>query len=360
MMDVSADDRMYNCLPLYHSVGGVVAVGSMLVAGGSVVIRERFSVSRFWDDVAETGCTLFQYIGELCRYLLTGPVNPRERAHRLRLAVGNGLAADVWQAFQHRFSIPDILEFYAATESGLSLYNCEGKVGSIGRIPPFLRDRFGVALIRCDTQTGEPVRGPDGLCEACEMNEAGEAISRLGDGRRFDGYTDAAASDRKLLHDVFAPGDRWFRTGDLMRRDGQGFFYFVDRLGDTFRWKGENVSTTQVAGAVRLCPGVLDAVVYGVAVEGQDGKAGMAAVVVNDDFDLQTLHTRVTTELPAYARPLYIRICQSLDMTSTFKLTKTTLAREGACCADAVFAYKPVGYVPLSKRTASLAQPGSG
>ena len=337
MMGAAAEDRLYDCLPLYHSTGGVVAVGAMLVAGGSVVIRERFSASRFWADVADTGCTVFQYIGELCRYLLHTPPHPAEARHRLRICCGNGLAGSVWPAFQERFAVPRILEFYAATEGSVSLYNCEGKPGAIGRVPGFLAHRFALALLRCDPQTGEPVRDEAGRCVACATGEAGEAVALLSQGevgagaavRRFEGYTDPAASARKVLADVFAPGDRWFRTGDLMRQDEAGFYAFVDRLGDTYRWKGENVATTEVAAVLQACPGVADAAVFGVAVPGAEGKAGMAAVVAADGFDLAGLRTHLAARLPGYARPLFVRRCERLALTGTFKLSKADLARDG-------------------------------
>jgi fatty-acyl-CoA synthase len=333
MMDAREDDRLYDCLPLYHSTGGVVAIGAMLVKGGSVLIRARFSASRFWDDVVEGGCTIFQYIGELCRYLVASAPHPRERAHRLRLACGNGLQREPWLAFAERFSVPQVLEFYAATEGSVSLYNCEGKPGAIGRVPPFLAQRFPVALIRCDAETGTPLRDENGRCIPCAPDEIGEAIGRVLDAaatpaRQFDGYTDSAASERKLLSDVFAPGDRWFRTGDLMRKDASGYFTFVDRIGDTFRWKGENVATTEVAGAIRACPGIADAVVYGVKVPGHEGRAGMATITTADGFDLTALWTQLDRALPAYAQPLFLRISDGLDQTGTFKLTSTKLARE--------------------------------
>jgi fatty-acyl-CoA synthase len=338
MMDVQATDRLYDCLPMYHSTGGVVAIGALLVRGGSVVIRPRFSASRFWDDVAEEGCTIFQYIGELCRYLENTPPHPRETAHRLRLACGNGLRGDVWERFQDRFAIPQVLEFYAATEGNVSLYNAEGKPGAIGRVPSFLAHRFPVALVRCDTESNEPVRGADGLCIACAADEPGEAIGRIladphAPARQFDGYTDAAASARKVLRDVFAPGDTWFRTGDLMRRDAAGYFYFLDRLGDTFRWKGENVSTTEVAAMVAACPGITEAVVYGVAVPGHEGRAGMAAITATDGFDPAVLHAHLAANLPEYARPVFLRLCGALDVTGTFKPMKGQLAREGYSAA---------------------------
>jgi len=361
MLDTGPSDRMYDCLPMYHSVGGIVAIGALLVRGGSVLIRERFSARAFWDDIARFDCTLFQYIGELCRYLVQAPPHPRERAHQLRIACGNGLQADVWTAFKERFALARILEFYAATEGNFSLYNAEGEPGSIGRIPPFLARRLPVALIRFDVDKDAPIRNADGFCIRCAANEAGEAIGRIAllssseraagaplpriarrktrvnalvrgrdrEGARFEGYTDAAASDKKILRHVFEPEDAWFRTGDLMRRDARGFFYFVDRIGDTFRWKGENVSSCEVAQALTECPGVLEANVYGVAIPGTDGRAGMAALVTDTRFDLAALRTRLKTCLPDYARPLFLRILGAMEVTATFKHKKSDLVRAG-------------------------------
>jgi fatty-acyl-CoA synthase len=334
LMDIRPSDRMYNCLPMYHSIGGVVAAAAPLVAGGAVVVRERFSASRFWEEVREERCTLFQYIGELCRYLLASPPGHAEREHSLRLACGNGLRAEVWTAFQSRFGIPQILEYYAATEANFSLYNCEGRPGSIGRIPAFLSHRYPVALVRSDEATGLPLRDAEGRCLRCAAGEAGEAISRLpggGDGRGspFEGYADAQATERKVLHDVFAPGDAWYRTGDLMRRDEQGFFYFLDRVGDTFRWKGENVSTTEVASALATCQGVADVAVYGVTVPGAEGRAGMAALVVGPDFDLATFRRESAAGLPEYARPRFLRLVPTLEVTGTFRQRKQELVLQG-------------------------------
>ncbi|HVY14532.1 MAG TPA: long-chain-acyl-CoA synthetase [Rhodopila sp.] len=334
MIDTQPDDRMYNCLPLYHSVGGVVAVGAMLVCGGSVLIRPKFSASRFWDEVVDGECTLFQYIGELCRYLVNGPPNPRETQHRLRLCCGNGLRGDVWEAFQQRFRIPRILEFYASTEGNVSLYNCQGRPGAIGHVPAFLAHRFPIALVRCDPLTGELLRGEDGLCIRCGRDEVGEALGKVGQassahGRPFEGYTSDAASDAKLVRNVLAAGDEWFRTGDLMRRDGAGYYYFVDRIGDTFRWKGENVATEDVAETLRACPGVTDAVVYGVTVPGTEGRAGMTTLTVEPGFDLAAFHRHARERLPDYARPLFVRIGDSITATGTFKPAKALLAREG-------------------------------
>jgi fatty-acyl-CoA synthase len=334
LMNTQPSDRMYNCLPLYHSVGGVVATGATLVRGGTVVLRERFSASEFWKDIVEERCTLFQYIGELCRYLLRSPPHPDETRHSLRLCCGNGLRADVWEPFQARFHIPQILEYYAATEGSFSLYNCEGRPGAIGRIPPFLSHRMPVALVKFDEARAAPLRDDAALCVRCGVNEAGEAIGEISDaagkhGGRFEGYADEAASEKKILRNVFAQGDAWYRTGDLMRKDEQGFFYFVDRVGDTFRWKGENVSTGEVTAAITACPGVTDAAVYGVTVPGADGRAGMAALVVNAGFDLAAFRRHLAEKLPDYARPLFLRIVRGIELTGTFKLRKQELAMQG-------------------------------
>jgi len=343
LIDVQPGDRMYDCLPLYHSVGGVVATGATLVGGGAVVLRERFSASGFWKDVITERCTLFQYIGELCRYLLASPPQEEESRHMLRLACGNGLRADVWREFQQRFRIPQILEYYAATEGNFSLYNCEGRAGAIGRIPPFLAHRVPVALVKFDLDAAAPARDAAGRCVRCAPHEPGEALGQIlseSGATRFEGYTDVAASAKKILRDVFAPGDTWYRTGDLMRQDEQGFFYFVDRIGDTFRWKGENVSTTEVAGVIAACPGVADAAVYGVSVPGTEGRAGMAAVVATPDFDLGELRRALVARLPEYARPLFIRIVDAIELTGTFKLRKQELTRDGydpARVRDAVY-----------------------
>ncbi|MFI4933968.1 MAG: long-chain-acyl-CoA synthetase [Caulobacterales bacterium] len=360
LMDAGPGDRLYNCLPMFHSVGGIVATGAVLVRGGSVVIKRRFSQRQFWDDIAAWDCTLFQYIGELCRYLLAAPPRSLERAHRLRLICGNGLAGDVWTRFQERFAIPRILEFYAATEGSFSLYNVEGRPGAIGRVPPFLAHRFGVAIAQFDPESGAPARDADGFCLHCARGEVGEAIGRISApsaasvAGRFEGYSDDAESRRKVLRDVFEPGDAWFRTGDLMRQDQQGFFYFVDRIGDTFRWKGENVATTEVEEALSAHPGVTWASVYGVTVPGAEGRAGMAAIVAGRTLDLASLWTHLDERLPSYARPRFLRIVREVAITETFKPRRQALAGEGydpARVRGQLYYADPAAgaYVPLDK-----------
>jgi len=334
MMDTGPHDRMYNCLPLYHSVGGVVATGATLVGGGAVVIRARFSASDFWRDVREERCTLFQYIGELCRYLVNAPHQAIETDHALRLVCGNGLRPEVWETFRIRFRIPRILEYYAATEGNFSLYNCEGQPGAIGRIPSFLAHRLPVALLRFDVDSGEPRRNGAGWCERCAANEVGEAVGLVPDTAvertgRFEGYAEGEASARKVLRNVFKEGDSWYRTGDLMRRDERGFYYFVDRVGETYRWKGENVSTAEVLTALTAGRGVVEGVVYGVAVPGTDGRAGMAALVVDAGFDLAAFRADLVQRLPSYARPVFLRLLMSIETTGTFKPRKQDLVQSG-------------------------------
>jgi fatty-acyl-CoA synthase len=334
MMDTQPSDRMYDCLPMYHSVGGIVAIGALLVNGGSIVIREKFSATQFWSDVTRWDCSLFQYIGELCRYLVHAEPDPHEREHRIRLSCGNGLRADVWTDFKNRFNVPQILEFYASTEGNFSLYNVEGEPGAIGRIPSFLAHRPPTALIELDIDMGEPVRDAQGFCIRCSANQVGEAIGQIPSaaatfGGRFDGYTNEQDSQKKILRNVFARGDAWFRTGDLMRRDERGFFYFVDRIGDTFRWKGENVATTEVSEAITEYPGIPEANVYGVEVPGTDGRACMAAVVVDDRFNLAEFRAHITARLPNYACPVFLRICREMEVTPTFKHKKRDLAQAG-------------------------------
>lgn len=349
MMGVEPADRMYSCLPMYHSVGGVLAPGAVLVGGGSVVVREKFSASQFWSDVIRWDCTMFQYIGELCRYLLQAASSPHLTEHRIRIACGNGLAPEVWNRFKDRFRIPQIFEFYAATEGGVSLFNIEGKCGAIGHIPAYLAHRFSPALVQFDVEKGEPVRNEQGFCIRCAPNEIGEAVGRVvGDwsnvDNRFEGYSNKDDSDQRLLRHVFGPGDLWVRTGDLMRKDEKGFFYFVDRIGDTFRWKGENVATFEVAEAISAFSGIRHANVYGVAIPATEGRAAMAALVTEHELDLPRFREHLISRLPHYARPLFLRIRNEMNITGTFKYTKSDFVRQGydpAATADALYFNHP-------------------
>jgi fatty-acyl-CoA synthase len=336
VMGARASDKMYDCLPLYHTVGGVIAAGACLRAGGSVFIAEKFSARHFWDDVVDNDCTLFQYIGELCRYLVNAPPHPKEGRHHIRLVCGNGLRPDIWETFQQRFNIRRVREFYAATEGNAIMFNLDGTAGAIGRCPFWLRPLFPMINIRLRQELDHEtvVRGPDGFCVKCAPGEVGELISEIAfdpmkPGQRFDGYADRAATEAKILHDVFRKGDMWFRSADLVRRDRNGYFYFVDRIGDTFRWKGENVSTAEVAEMIDTFEGVQEASVYGVKIEDMEGKAGMAAIVAADGFDRERLRAHIHAKLAPYARPLFVRMQETIDATSTFKQRKINLTREG-------------------------------
>jgi fatty-acyl-CoA synthase len=333
MMDAGPADRMYNCLPMYHSVGGIVATGAILVSGGSVVVRDKFSARHFWSDIVRWECTLFQYIGELCRYLLHAELSPSEIGHKIRMCCGNGLRSDIWDDFKTRFGIPAVLEFYAATEGTFSLFNIAGKPGAIGRIPSFLAHRFPAALVRFNPDKEEPIRDAQGRCIRCLPNEVGEAIGKIlsaptSVSGKFEGYSNDQESEKKILRDVFEPGDRWFRTGDLMRKDEIGFFYFVDRVGDTFRWRGENVATSEVSDAISTFPGIKEATVYGVTIPQTDGRAGMVAVATKGELNLPAFRAYISARLPQYAVPLFLRIRGELQVTATFKHTKNDLVRD--------------------------------
>lgn len=331
-LNTTEDDRVYVTLPLYHGTGGLCAVGIALYTGAQIVLRRKFSATEFWDDCVKYGVTTFVYIGEICRYLLNQPSRPRERAHMVRNAFGNGLRPDIWNAFKSRFGIDDMIEFYGSTEGNVKLMNFDGALGACGRIPGYAKKYFDhIAFVKVDPETEQPIRGEDGLCVRAGEGETGEALGRIGDDMttRFEGYHDRKASEHKILTDVFEKGDRWFRTGDLMRQGAHGYIYFEDRLGDTFRWKGENVSTNEVADALSGMPGVETANVYGVAVPGTDGKAGMASVTTNGFLDYEHLFESLSAKLPAYAVPVFIREQQEASTTDTYKQRKVDLVKEG-------------------------------
>lgn len=325
-------DRMMMVLPLYHATGGLCGVGCALSYGGALIIRPRFSASAFWPEALKFGATLFMYVGELCRFLVNSPEVPEEHEHKLRCAIGNGMRRDVWEQFQARFEIPKIVEFYGSTEGNVGLVNATNQPGAIGRVPSYLRSRFNIDLVKFDTDSEMPVRGSDGHCVSCAPDEVGEAIGRIDpeDARfRFDGYGSEEDTEKKILRNVFKPGDAWFRTGDLMTRDRLGYYYFVDRVGDTYRWKSENVATGEVAEALNF-DGIEQANVYGVEVQGHAGRAGMAALVAGPHVvDLEALHAHIHNALPAFARPLFLRLQQQTDTTGTFKLRKVELVKEG-------------------------------
>ena len=352
--DAKPDDRVYVTLPFYHATGGLCGAGAALLNGGAVVLRKHFSASHFWADIAAEGCTMFVYIGELCRYLANQPEVPEEKAHKLRLAFGNGLRPDVWEKLVARFAVPRVLEFYGSTEGNVSMFNFDGKLGAIGREPDYLKGFFNIRLARFDVETETPVRGPDGRCVEADVEEAGECLGEIKQDARtsYVGYADKAASEKKVLRDAFRPGDAWFRTGDLLRKDAEGYFYFVDRIGDTFRWKGENVSTSEVAGVLAEAPGVKEANVYGVKVGDLDGRAGMAGLVVDKDFDAKNFGAFIAQRLPAYAQPVFLRILPGIQITGTFKYRKLDLVAEGfdpAVVKDPLYLRGDKGYQKLTR-----------
>jgi fatty-acyl-CoA synthase len=359
------NDRVYVTLPLYHATGGLCGLGAALLNGGSAVIKRKFSATQFWSDVVEENCTMFVYIGELCRYLVNHPQSEDESRHKIRLAFGNGLRPDVWADMKSRFRIPEILEFYGSTEGNVSMFNFDGRVGAIGRTPKWLRNRFNIRLIQFDVETEEPVRGLNGLCIEAGPGQIGECVGHIGGDARseYSGYVDKADSAKKVLHDVFEKGDAWFATGDLMKTDIDGYFYFVDRVGDTFRWKGENVSTGEVAERLQAAPGVAEANVYGVTVEGADGRAGMAGLVVTPGFDIAALAEHLGRELPPYAQPVFIRILPAIETTGTFKYRKMDLVADGfdpGKVRDPLFYKDPAkGYQKLTKAVFTRIQAGS-
>ena len=317
------DDVLYCCLPLYHNNALTVSWGSALISGGTLALGRKFSASRFWDDIRRHDATAFCYIGELLRYLLLQPESPRDREHRVRLIVGNGLRPELWEAFEQRFGIHQISEFYGASESNAAFVNGFGLAKTAGFCPlPF-------AIVEFDAETETPRRDAKGFLRKVPVGGVGLLITEVGSKTPFDGYTDAKASEAKLLRNVFKAGDCWVNSGDLVRDQGWRHIQFVDRVGDTFRWKGENVATTEVEAALGSFPGVQEAVVYGVQLPHSDGRAGMAALTLEGALDGAALARHLCERLPAYAVPLLLRLRSEQETTSTFKFRKVDLKREG-------------------------------
>ncbi|KAM9314709.1 long-chain fatty acid transport protein 1-like [Pholidichthys leucotaenia] len=330
---LTRDDVIYSCLPLYHSAGTVMGVGQCLLFGLTVVIRRKFSASRFWDDCVKHNCTVIQYIGEICRYLLAQPVRPSEAHHRVRIAYGNGLHPSVWRKFVQRFRIQRVGEFYGATECNCSLINIDGKLGACGFNSRILPSFYPIRLVRVQHDNRELLRDSQGLCIPCLPGEPGMLVGLINHSdplRRFDGYADQASTNQKIAHNVFKRGDSAYVSGDILVMDDYGYMYFRDRSGDTFRWRGENVSTTEMEGVLSGLLGHTDVAVYGVTVPGVEGKAGMAAIVhAEDQLDLSSFLIEVQKALPSYARPVFLRLLPSIDTTGTFKIQKMHLQQEG-------------------------------
>jgi acyl-CoA synthetase (AMP-forming)/AMP-acid ligase II len=344
LFEFTGGDVLYVTLPLYHASAQWMGWGSCALAGVTLALRRKFSASAFWSDARAFGATHFLYIGEICRYLLRAPPGPDDRAHKLRMGVGNGLRADVWTAFQERFGVPLMREFYGATEGNTLLVNLEGRPGMIGRI------KMGQRVLRCDLATGVPVRDARGLCVRVSEGETGLLVSKLSPLLKFEGYVDEAATEKKILRDVDKRGDACFNSGDLLTLHEGGWLSFADRVGDTFRWKGENVSTNEVAEALNAAPGVLESNVYGVEVARAEGRAGMASLRIGEGFDLSGFARFVKDRLPAHQRPYFLRLQREMKVTGTFKHQKSDYRAQGydpAKSDDPVFYLDGAGYVAI-------------
>lgn len=319
-----SDDTLYSCLPLYHNNALTVALSSVLTSGATLALGKSFSASKFWDEVIRYDATAFVYIGELCRYLLNQPEKPTDRQHKVRVIAGNGLRPEIWDEFTTRFGIKRVAEFYAASEGNTAFINVFNVPRSTGISP------MPLAYVEYDAETGEPKRDDSGRVRKVPAGEPGLLISPVNKLSPFDGYTDKEASEKKLVRNAFKDGDVWFNTGDVMNPQGMGHAAFADRLGDTFRWKGENVATTQVEGALVDLHDIEECTVYGVEVPDTGGRAGMAAIKLRDgsSFDGKALAAAVYGKLPAYAVPLFVRVVESLEHTSTFKSRKVDLRKE--------------------------------
>ncbi|KAL0968674.1 hypothetical protein UPYG_G00270050 [Umbra pygmaea] len=331
MLGVSSNDVIYVNLPLYHAAGFMAFIGT-IERGSTIALRSKFSASHFWDDCRKFNVTVIQYIGETMRYLCNTPKKPTDRSHKVRIAIGNGVRADVWRDFLKRFGDISVNEVYGSTEGNVILFNYVGKVGAVGRINFFHKWVLPCAIIKYDIVREEPLRNSDGFCIKAATGEAGLLVSKITKIAPFNGYArDLKQTEKKRLNDVFVKGDQYFNTGDLLWIDEENFVHFQDRIGDTFRWKGENVSTNEVSDILTMMPCIQEANVYGVKVPGHEGRAGMAAVRLNEDehFDCTGTFRHVSSYLPAYARPRFIRIQNSLAVTGTFKHMKVRLVEEG-------------------------------
>ncbi|XP_067001453.1 long-chain fatty acid transport protein 4 [Anabrus simplex] len=328
-----SNDRFYMALPLYHTAGGVMSIGQALIFGSTVVIRRKFSASQYFPDIRKYDCTIAQYIGEMCRYVLAVPPKPEDKEHKLRMIFGNGLRPQIWTQFVNRFNIPRVAEFYGATEGNANIVNVDNTVGAIGFVSRIIPAVYPILIIRVNQETGEPIRDEKGLCIPCKPGEPGVFIGKINPNnpsRAFLGYVDKAASQKKIVYDISHKGDSAFISGDILVADEFGYLFFKDRTGDTFRWKGENVSTSEVEAVISNIINYRDSVVYGVEIRGLEGRAGMAAIVDEDGtLDLKVLAEGVMQCLPSYARPQFIRLLSKVDMTGTYKMKKKDLQEEG-------------------------------
>lgn len=357
-LGLTDQDVLYLTLPCYHNNAVTVCWSAALAGGAAIALRRKFSASAFWKDVRHFRATCFGYIGELCRYLLNQPICPEEKNNSLTCMIGNGLRPSIWNEFKERFGIERITEFYASSEGNIGFTNVFNFDNTVGFTPATY------AIVRYDLDSEQPVRNKKGFMIKAKKGEPGLLISEISPKWPFDGYTDPSKSEAAIFRNVFKQGDAWFNTGDLMRDIGCKHAQFVDRLGDTFRWRGENVSTTEVENVLGAWPGVEDAVVYGVEVPGADGRCGMAALRLKagDAFDPVGLAAHLRQQLPAYAVPLFVRLLAEVETTGTFKYKKTDLKRQAydpGQTADPLFVLLPdaAGFQPLeAARHAELAR----
>jgi fatty-acyl-CoA synthase len=344
--EVTPQDTVYCALPLYHSNGAIIAFGAALVNGAKLGISRRFRASKFWEEVVQFKATCFIYIGELLRYLVNTPPTSHDRAHKVDRILGNGLRPDIWKQFQERFAVPHIREFYASTEGNAGMVNLADVPGSCGT--PILKTSNNLALVGYNVDSNEYIRDGNGFCTRCAPGEIGELLGQIKATTPFQGYSNAAETEKKLLRNVFKKGDVYFKTGDLLKQDAAGHYYFVDRIGDTYRWKGENVSTQEVQELLTSYPGIHMINVFGVSIPGAEGRAGMAVMLMEENakFDPAAFFKHTQDHLPSYARPAFVRLAKDMFLTGTFKLRKVELQKAGF---DPAGAEGPVYYRDESK-----------
>ncbi len=340
-------DCIYLCLPLYHGTGLFLGVGAAFCSGATMLIRRKFSASNFLSEVREHGATCFIYIGELCRYLLNTPRQPDDYRNPLGTMMGNGLRPDVWHEFKERFGVRRVSEFYGSSEGNVGFVNFLNKDCTVGATT------LPVALVKYDVDADEILRDNKGHCIRVAPGEPGLLLGKITAKTAFEGYTNKEATEKKILRNAFQQGDAWFNTGDLMKTVDVGFtmglphYQFVDRVGDTFRWKSENVSTNEVGEIINQHPQISFSNVYGVEIPKADGRAGMAALTLAEGvkkLDLDSFSAHVCSQLPAYARPVFLRIQAELDTTGTFKLVKGELRSQAYDLAqvnDPLYVMKP-------------------
>ena len=341
-LDMRPEDVVYCTLPLYHATGLCVCWGSAISGASGFAIRRKFSASQFWNDVRKYRATTLGYVGELCRYLVDQPPSADDSQHRVKKMIGNGLRPGAWGEFKTRFGVNHICELYAASDGNIGFTNILNFDNTVGF------SLMSWELAAYDHDSGAPIRDAKGFMRKVAKGEQGLLLAKIDDKAPLDGYTDPQKTEKVVLHDVFEKGDRYFNTGDLLRNIGFGHAQFVDRLGDTYRWKGENVSTTEVENILLQHPNISEAVAYGVEIRNTNGRAGMAAITPAESLatlDFSELLAFAREQMPAYAVPLFLRVKVKMETTGTFKYQKTRLKDEafdpGKTGDDPIYAWLP-------------------